>query len=160
MIKYLFFILLTGNVYANIEFSVGSSSAFSGRSVNVLNLSYLSNDLLFSATSGGVQNNYYYHSAYTFSVYKYSKIGDFIIGPMNFGAGAGIYFAQKGFDESLSGNIKTDSDFVIGPSFKMNWSFYRFLFLNMEALYGLRDLGTHLTLNFQEIISLSVGVRF
>lgn len=146
-------------LFASVELGMGLNSGFAGRLVPSLNHAYSSPSFAMSAFSSGVKNDYYYHSVYGLNLYYMRKAGDLFAGDVQFGFGLGTMFAERGFQDLGDTNTETHSDYLLGPSFRVNWSYFDSIFMNIDATYGLRDIGNHIGMNFQEIISFSVGAR-
>lgn len=152
--------LISFNALSSVEVGTGFNSAHSGRVVPSLNIALVSADSVISFYSSGVQNSYYYHSSYSLTYFKSKSVGDVFNFPVSFGVGLGINLSERGFDENASSNVEKDSDFVIGPAIRVHWQMFSLMYLSLETIYGIRDIGSHLALNFQDVTSLSVGVRF
>ena len=145
---------------AGIEVGTGNNSMTGGRYVPSLDLAYLYNDKVFTWSATGVKNDYYFQSSHQIGFFKSWKAGDMWGGDMTSGFGGSIAYTSRGFQDKGSTNEKKDSDFLIGPAFRMNLS-YNFFYINMSATFGIRNLAAHLgSLTFQDVESLSVGIRF
>lgn len=144
---------------ASIELGVGQNSTFSGRFVPTLTAAYTDSSTAFSFFSSGVQNDYYYQSVYGVHFFRQKKTGELLGGEVHCGLGIGLMYASRGFqDEGDSSEVKKD-DIAFGPAFRVNWTIFPHTFVNFDATYGLRELGSHILLNFQDVIVFSVGVR-
>lgn len=152
--------LISFNGLCAFEVGTGFNSAHSGRLVPSLNIALISVDSTISFYSSGVQNSYYYHSSYSLTYFKSKNVGEIFSFPVSFGAGVGINLSERGFDENASSNVEKDSDFVIGPAIRVNWQMLSMMYLSLESIYGIRDIGSHLALNFQDVTSFSIGLRF
>lgn len=148
-----------GNSFASIEIGSGYSSSHSGRSIPTLALAYSDSSFALSGYSTGVQNDYYYHSAYGLHAFSLKSLGTFLGGNMVGGAGLGAMYSKRGFKDSNDTSESSSDDYVLGPAFRINWSMTSFLFINVDVTYGLRDIFSHLTLNFQDVVSTSIGFR-
>jgi hypothetical protein len=153
-------LLLFGTItYASIEIGSGYSSSHSGRSIPTLALAYSDNSFALSGYSTGVQNDYYYHSAYGLHAFSLKSLGSFLGGNMVGGAGFGAMYSKRGFKDSNDTSESNSDDYVLGPAFRINWSITSFIFINVDVTYGVRELFSHLTLNFQDVVSTSIGFR-
>jgi hypothetical protein len=80
-------------------------------------------------------------------------------GNFSTGFGLGAMYSKRGFKDTIDTSEETSNDYVLGPAFRVNWTFLKYGYINVDATYGLRDLFSLLTLNFQDVISTSIGVR-
>ncbi len=121
----------------------------------------LHNDNVYNFSSTGVRNSYYYQSSYQLAYYKSWKAGSMWSGEMTSGFGGALSYSIRSFkDEGTTATERTVSDVVVGPSLRMNLAF-GFFYINMSATFGLRNLENHIgSLTFQDVESLSIGVRF
>ena len=145
--------------FASTEIGVGMTSATGGRTVPSLAAAVSTSTATFSAFSTGVQSEYYYQSTYGLSYFWTWKPGHFISGPIQAGFGVGSFFSERGFQESDETDLETKSDFGIGLALRMNWTPFSIVYVNLECTFGLRNLGSHLILNFQDMVSFSIGIR-
>lgn len=155
-----FLILLPCTVWGSVEIGIGQNSAFSGRIVPALTLAITNSNHAVSFYSAGVQNEYYYHSVYGLNYFRQKKTGDLFGGEVVCGLGLGLMYAQRGFQDLDAPNEVTKSDVAFGPAFRVNWTPFPHIFLNFDATYGLREFGSHILMNFQDVITFSMGVRF
>ena len=146
--------------FANIEMGAGINSAHSGRTVTTLSLGVNSGSVGGTFFTSGTQSTYSYQSTYALNIYKIKKAGDLIGGVVNFGYGFGGSYSKHGLKDLNATESVTKSDFVLGPSLRLNWILFKHLYINMEGIYGLRGLFSHLALNFQDVVFLGVGVVF
>ena len=152
-------ILLPICSWASIEIGVGQNSTFSGRFVPTLTAGYSNSGSAFSFFSSGVQNDYYYQSVYGAHFFRQKKTGELLGGEIHVGLGIGLIYTAKGFQDEGSSSETEKGDVVFGPAFRVNWTIFPHTFINFDATYGLRELGSHILLNFQDVIVFSVGVR-
>ena len=68
-------------------------------------------------------------------------------------------YSSRGFQDEGGTSEREKGDFVFEPAFRVNWTIFPHAFINFDATYGLRTLGNHLLLNFQDVLVFSVGVR-
>lgn len=145
---------------AGFEIGTGSNSMTGGRYIPSLDVSYLHNDKIFAWSATGVKSDYYYQSSHQISFFKSWKAGEMFYGTVNAGFGGAAAYTSRGFQDEGAAAEQNDSDFLIGPAVRMNLS-YKFFYFNMSSTFGIRNLATHLlSLTFQDVQSLSVGVRF
>ena len=158
-IIYLLFILIPQLAFGSIEVGTGFSSSHSGRKVPTLALAYSDSSFALSAYSSGVRNDYYYHSSYGVHAFRLKTVGEAFGGQITTGIGLGSMYSKRGFKDTNDTSEQTSNDYVFGPAFRLNWTIANSFYVNVDATYGLRDIFSHLTLNFQDVISTSIGVR-
>jgi len=83
----------------------------------------------------------------------------FLWGDLRAGFGVGLFFSQREFQDEGSTLTEKSSDFGLGPAFRVKWVFVAPVYMNMEVIWGLRDLTAHLTLNGQDLVTFSIGVE-
>ena len=160
MKKLLLFIL---SIYASfslasLELGTGYSSSHSGRMVPTFAGAITSSSFALSAYSAGVKNKFYFHNAYGLHAFGLKKLGTLLGGDVVGGAGVGFMYSRRNFKDTDSHAINSD-DYVFGPAIRVNWTFLKVMYVNVDATYGVRDIGTHIFMNFQDVISTSIGVR-
>jgi hypothetical protein len=159
------FIFLISTLFSNfaiagIEIGSGNSSMTGGRYVPSIDLAYLHDNNVFAWSGTGVKSGYYYQSSHQLSYFKSWKAGDMWGGDVNSGFGGSVAYTTRAFQDEGSTLEQKDSDFLLGPAIRMNLS-YGFFYINMSATFGIRNVLTHaMSLTFQDVESLSVGVRF
>jgi hypothetical protein len=153
--------LFLGSIgFADIEVGSGMNSLTSGRVIPSLEISYATGDSALSWVGSGVRNAYYYQAAHQLSYFKTWNSGTLWGGNISSGFGGGAAYSVRSFQDEGSTTESKASDYVLGPALRMNWS-YGFVFINMTATFGIRDLWQHLAgLTFQDIETISIGVRF
>lgn len=145
---------------ASVEVGGGMNSLTAGRIRPAAEISILTGDSAISWTSAGVRNSYYYMAAHQISYFKTWNSGTLWGGTINSGFGAGGAYSVRSFKDEGSSVEEKTSDYILGPAIRMNWS-YGFLYLNLSCTFGIRDLWQHLTgLTFQDVETISLGVRF
>ena len=162
MLKFYSFLLilfLSFKSHASLELGYGMNSTHGGRTIPSLAIAAGTDRFIVSAFSSGVKTSYYYHSTHGLQLLALAKAGDILEGPVVFGLGLGMIHQERGFKDVDATQTDSKSDVVIGPALRVNWTFFKVMYLNVDATYGLRDVWSHLTLNFQDVISASVGVR-
>jgi|GEM_PF-2411514 len=143
-----------------VELGLGLNSFSSGRLVPVLSGAYNWGRYAITASTTGASTGYYYYAAYSAGFYRTWTAGTFITGKLEAGLGGGVFYTQRDFlDEGVT-RSQASSDFGLGPSFRVKWVVFDPLFVNMEVLWGLRDLSAHLTLNAQDVVNFSIGAQF
>jgi hypothetical protein len=147
---------------AAVQVGTGFNSATSGRLVPALHLGVGSDSFETLFTSTGVSTTAYYHSAYKLSAYWTWKAGDFLVGHVEAGFGAGGLYAVRSFKDSTSAE-ETKSDYVLGPAFFARWVFWDPAFVAVDSLYGLfgpsNRYGDLLGLNARDNVSFIIGIR-
>ncbi len=163
MKKILLFVFILGIIpgisMASLELGAGLNSAFNGRMVPTLTASITGSKFALTAFSSGVNSTYYYHSTYGLAWYYTMPVRDILGGKVNFGFGLGTFYAERGFQDMDSSRKEKKSDYASGPAIRLNYTFAGFIYFNMEAMYGLRSLYHNLTLNFQDMVVTSIGIR-
>ncbi|MCB0415662.1 MAG: hypothetical protein KDD50_15090 [Bdellovibrionales bacterium] len=160
--SFLFILLMlfsSKKAFAFIDVGLGQSSVNSGRGVMSLAAEVYGTQYSLSLVSTGTQTPIYYQSNYSVSVYKNWESGPFIFGHIASGFGVGIFYGVRGFTDGTTAEA-SNSDVGFGPSFKVQWFFASPLFFKIEGLFGLRDLSSHLALNFQDFTTFSLGVSW
>lgn len=144
----------------DLEVGGGLNSFTGGRTVPSLELAYLKNSQAFAWAATGVRNKYYYQASHLLFYFRTWNAGSMWGGDVDAGFGAGAGYSVRGFQDEGSTTETTASDVLLGPAIRLNWSF-KVVYLNFSTLYGLRQWDKHLLgLNFQDVESLTVGVRF
>lgn len=160
MKKFFFLFLLLGQgAIAAVQIGSGINSTHSGRLVPSLAAAYVGKSLTLSGFSSGVANSYYYHSSYGLGVYGTSEAGSLLGGPVTFGFGLGAHYAERGLKDLGLDESTSRSDYAIGPAFRLNYVMFNFLYFNVDAIFGLRNVFRHLTFHFQDVISISAGIQ-
>ena len=153
----LFLFLIFSSANADVILGSGFSSMTGGRANPIIYTGIDSPSFAFTVIAMGVKNDVYYHSGYIFSAFAQKDVGDLFWGKIRGGIGGGIHFAERGYSDGLINENK--SDFAIGPTIRVTWEFIPFLFVGVEALYGIRNINT-LILGTQTISNIVLGVRF
>lgn len=146
--------------HSAIELGFGFNSATSGRIVPAVVTSLSGEGWLLTGHSTGVQTDLYYHSSYGLSYFWTWDSGTLFSGNVSSGLGLGAFYSVREYRDSSSADVEQGSDFGLGPGFRVNWTFLGPLFLNMEGVFGLREITHHLTLNYQDYVNFSIGLRF
>lgn len=153
----LFLFLFFSSANAEVILGSGYSSMTGGRTNPIIYTGMDSSNFALTLTAVGVNNDVYYHSGYIISAFAQKDAGDLFWGKIRGGIGGGIHFAKRGYtDGSIDEN---KSDFAVGPSMRVTWEFLPFVFVGVEALYGIRNFNVIL-LNTQTITNVVLGVRF
>jgi hypothetical protein len=155
------FLLVGTFANASIYLGAGVGGATSGRSNLALVVSLDSSDASMSGYISGVQTAYYYQSDYFLSYNKKMISGEFWWGPMNGFFGGGVFYSERGMRAATSGAVsENSSDVVLGPTINIKWGVLGSWFIAIDAIYGIRDLGHHLSMTFQDVELLSTGLDF
>lgn len=148
------------SLFASFEVGGALNSLTSGRVIPSVEFSFSAGDSLYSWVGAGVKNNYYYQTSHQFSYFKTWNAGSFWGGDIQSSFGVSGAYLLRSFTDEGSTTEEKSTDYILGPAIRMSWS-YGFLFLNMTATFGIRDLWQHLSgLTFQDIETLSIGMRF
>lgn len=169
MLRRLLFVLLfvlsiqpSFEARAAVLLGTGFNSATGGRLVPALNLGLGDHAFEVLFTSTGVSTTSYYHSAYKLGAYWTWRAGDFLIGNVDAGFGAGALYAVRSFSDT-GAQAETKSDYVLGPTFFARWVFWNPAFVAVEGLYGLigpsNRYGDILALNARDNVSFVIGIR-
>ena len=154
--------LFTFETLAACQLGTGFNSATGGRLVPSINLGVGSSsfEVIFSST--GVSTPAYYHSAYKVAGYWTWKAGDFLIGDIDAGFGAGALYAVRSFADT-GAQFETKSDYVLGPAFFVRWSFLGPVFLAVDSLYGVVGPSNRfldiVSLNARDNVNFMIGIR-
>jgi len=151
-------LILCGQTLASLDLGIGYNSTHSGRSIPTLAGALTGSSFALSGFASGVYNSYSYHSSYGLSYFRTKKVGDLVGGEFVFGFGLGTHYAERGFQDLGATTTTKKSDYVVGPAIRLHWSIIKVMFINIDATYGLKKLGPHIFMNFQDVISTSVGV--
>ncbi len=156
-----FIMSLASAVNASVYFGAGVGGAISGRNNLALVLSLDSSDRNLSSYISGVQTAYYYQSDYFLSYNKKIVSGDFWWGPIAGYFGGGAFYSERGLRTTSTAAVsENSSDFIVGPSVNIKWGLLSSWSISIDAIYGIRDLGNHLSLTFQDVELLSTGFSF
>ena len=128
-----------------------------GRTSPILYTGIDSSQFALTILTSGVKNDIYSHSGYVISAFAQKDVGDLWWGKVRGGLGGGIHFAKREYTDGSINEVK--SDFAIGPSLRVNWEFFPYMFVGVEALYGIRNINA-LYLSTQTITNIVLGVRF
>lgn len=145
--------------HALVDLGVGFNSGTSGRQVPAIAAGINGSGWAITGTSTGVQNDYYYYSNYSLSYFWTWSAGQILWGNASAGFGVGTFYNEHAFKDEGSSTEEDQSDFGLGPAFYTRWNVLGPVYLNMEVIFGLRDILRHVTLNGQDVVTFSVGVR-
>lgn len=151
--------LFSFNAYSYVELGAGMTSAFGGRNVPALMGGVGSIRWHLSAFSTGVQNSFYYQSTYGLNFFRIWPSGQLLNSHIISGFGLGTSFSSRVLQDTGSLVEEEKSDFSIGPAFRVQWFPFHSVYLNIEWIFGVRNLGLLLSLNSQDLVQLSLGVR-
>jgi hypothetical protein len=155
----LFFILFfSPNLFAAIDIGLGMGSPTSGRMAPYLTASYEESDRALSFSSGGVASYYYYHSVYTVNYLWLWNSGDMLKRPVQSGFGLGGSYAMRAFQDEGATTEEKHNDISIGPSFRVRWYLFKPVYLNMEMMWGIRNISLF-GLNGQDTTVFSIGAQ-
>jgi hypothetical protein len=156
---FLLFFLVQGYAYGFADFGVGLSSSMSGRKIPSLNAGFEINNWQVNGGITGARSAYYYHSNYSVSVMKNWDSGVFVRGKLRSGVGVGLFYTEIAFQDEGASSEETSNDFGFGPAFKVRWYALDPFFVNLELIFGIRDVYRNLTMNGQDLVSFSMGVE-
>lgn len=142
---------------ATVQAGAAMTSFTSGRQVPALQLGLETSGLLFSATTTGYHTKYDYLSGYIVSGYKLWSGGTLIGATVKLGFGLGGYYSKRGYKDNLTSETKAKDDFGIGPAFTAGIYPFDFMYIRLEALFGVGHIN-NLFLTFQDMAQLAVGV--
>ena len=144
-----------------MHLGVGVSSSTDGRATPAINLGLpFGKQYLLSATSAGVQTKAYYHSTYNMSFLKWMKGSKTLFGETFIGLGAGVHYGVKGIaldPDDEDSEVEKDTDFDIGPAFRMAVHPFDSFFVGFDFVMGL-GAGA-LGLGFADSGAFAVGVN-
>lgn len=144
---------------ASLDLGLGQSSVTAGHSALTIAGAVSWSNYALSAASTGMQTSLYYQSSYAVTLYKVWTSGDFLVGQISSGFGTGVFYSVRGFLDT-TGSEEKKIDTGLGPAFRIQWLLGGPFYINLEAIFGLRDLGSHLTLNFQDFTTFSFGFKW
>lgn len=151
-------ILFSASAWSVVELAGGYSSYSAGHKTPELTLGAGGSDWLMSGSSSGYKTTAYFHSQYVLRYYKTWNGGDFFWGKVSFGAGGGVMYSVRGFADTGAAEEKAN-DLVLGPALRAKWNFAGPVFLAVDGVFGIGQLWYQaLALNFQDVVTLSVGV--
>jgi hypothetical protein len=150
---------MSSKAQASLEVGIGTSSFTGGRITPSLEFALSANDYALSWFATGMRNSYSYQSSHLVSYYQTWSAGTFLGGDMISGFGASAGYSVRSFQDVGAASEQKVSDYLLGPALRMSWS-YGMVYFNFSATFGVRDLLRHLTsLTFQDVETLSVGIR-
>ncbi|MBT3984449.1 MAG: hypothetical protein HOE90_24045 [Bacteriovoracaceae bacterium] len=154
----LFLVCLIPKANALIRLGTGVSAVTEGRVHPLIFGGVDAGDLAFTAYSVGYKSSYSYHSAYQVNFFfNFFPKETFIWGHFVAGAGWGVHFFEKGFQGGPSDRRLKKRNFATGPTIRGLWHYAGPLFIGLEAMYGMRNLGAHILLSTQDTAALIVG---
>ncbi|MCC6277772.1 MAG: hypothetical protein IT289_07660 [Oligoflexia bacterium] len=152
--------LLTGaTAQAVVEVGAGLNSAYSARYIPSINAGFGTKSWIISGSASGTRNAYYFHNTYSLTWFRTWNSGKFIWGDVTSGVGLGGFYIQRSFKDDGQPVANKESDGGGGPAFRVRWFVLDPAYLNIEAILGLREISAHAALNFQNLVSFSVGVE-
>ncbi|MBN8540536.1 MAG: hypothetical protein J0L82_09130 [Deltaproteobacteria bacterium] len=152
------FFFISSSCWASFDFGIGASSITSGRPSPALALGAESTEWGVLFRSVGVQTTVYAQNAWTLGGYK--KILNEPMGPfaVSAGAGLGATYMLRDYRDSPSASNETESDAIVGPQFLVKFQ-YGVFYLGFDTLLGLTSrFEQHITLNFQDVSHITVGM--
>lgn len=144
---------------AEVSLGVGYSSFTSAQNIPSLLLAYSQPSWSIDFTSTGFASKYDYFSGYSSSYYWTYKPGTLFGGDVDAGFGAGLYFTQRGFRESLTTSTSNKNDIGFGPSFNVIWSPAQWFFVRVQSLFAISH-ANNMMLFFQDSSNASVGFQW
>lgn len=160
--KLLFLILSLGYVQAHaaIDIGFGNSSFTSGRAVPSLALGFTTDSWSLLYRSVGVQTTIYSQNSWTIGAFKNAYHDSSGVLNSSIGAGIGGSYSLRAFRPSLTDEINSKKEFVVGPHLILRLQ-AGLMFVAFDTLLGLtKQIEQHLTLNFQDVSHVSIGVTF
>lgn len=142
------------------ELGGGLNSQIGGRAVPSLETSVQMSQHSVAWAATGVRSKYYYQSSHLLFYFYNWEAGSMWGGAVKTGFGGGAGSSVRGFMDEGATEEEVANDYLLGPALRLNWS-YSFIYLNLSVVFGLRDWQKHLLgLNFQNVESLTLGIRF
>lgn len=157
---YCFIFLFGWQSQAMINIGVGSSSVTGGRSAPAVALGLEYDNWGFLARSVGVRTPIYAQNAWTAGVYKniYNEKIGFLNSAVGFGFGGSYIY--RTYRESLVAEIESSSEYAIGPALIAKFQIGP-IYLGFDTVLGItKQIVQHLTLNFQDVSHVTIGVSF
>jgi len=145
--------------WAMFELGAGLSSATSGRHLPALTGALTGSNWALTGSSTGARSGYYYYANYSAAWMRTWSADSFLWSTLEAGFGAGAFYSLRSFKDEGATSEDKNSDFGLGPAFRVQWNVLSPVYINLEVIWGLRDLMRHLTLNGQDLVTFSVGVE-
>ncbi|MBL7545985.1 MAG: hypothetical protein JNL11_19355 [Bdellovibrionaceae bacterium] len=146
--------------FGAVDFGVGTSSVTGGRPVPSLAVGLEIDNWGMLLRSEGVQTTIYSQNAWTVAGYKTVFSEKFGIVGSSVNAGFGGAHILRTYRESLTSEIETTKEYVLGPHLAVKFQL-GFLYLGFDTLLGLtKQITQHLTLNFQDVSHVTIGFTF
>lgn len=148
-------IFVTEIARADILVGTGMSSVTQGRTVPSLYMGLDNGSSVYNFYAVGVQTEIYYHSAYKFSWYQQTAVGQ----NKRVGFGLGGHYSVRGYRNDKDAKEEKVSDMTFGPGIRFCFDIGDTVFFSLETVYGIKTL-MPLFLSFQNTNSMNFGVRF
>ena len=122
----------------SLHLGIGTSTVSDGRAVPAINLGFEPvRGYLISGMSAGIQSKSYFFSLYNCNLLLWQRMGKGKGGSVWAGIGGGILYGRKGMVVSREPTLlKEDSDFMVGPAFRLAWHPIPNIYLGVEFTLG------------------------
>lgn len=148
------------NCFGAVDIGVGTSSVTGGRPVPALGVGIEIENWGMLLRSEGVQTTIYSQNAWTVAGYKtvFSESSGILRSSIS--AGIGGTYILRTYRESLTSEIETTKEYVLGPHLAVKFQL-SFFYLGFDTLLGLtKQIQQHLVLNFQDVSHVTFGFTF
>lgn len=112
--------------------------------------------------SAGMATEAFFVNGYQAAAYWMWSPGDFLWGELRAGFGFGVMYRKLGWrtNPNNANFIDIREDVNFGPTLRAVWYVVKPVFVSIEGLFGLKDLGHVTHINFQDSAALIVGAGF
>lgn len=118
----------------------GMSSETQGRIVPTIHTGYKYDEVAITVNSMGVQNEVYYHVAYSFSYFKSYDFGEFMWSTLNAGPGISVFYQEFGYRDDTDDDGESESDLNLALSFRVEYPLFEHAFVAVEGMFGVGSL--------------------
>jgi hypothetical protein len=148
------------NCFGAVDIGIGTSSVTGGRPVPALGVGLEIENWGMLLRSEGVQTTIYSQNAWTLAGYKTIFSENIGILGSSIGAGFGATYILRSYRESLTSEMETTKEYVLGPHLSVKFQL-SFFYLGFDTLLGVtKQITQHLVLNFQDVSHVTIGFTF
>lgn len=148
------------NCFGAVDIGIGTSSVTGGRPIPALGVGLEIENWGMLLRSEGVQSTIYSQNAWTVAGYKTIFSENVGILETSIGAGFGVSYILRTYRDSLTSEIETTKEYVLGPHLAVKFQL-SFFYLGFDTLLGLtKQIQQHLVLNFQDVSHVTIGFIF
>lgn len=112
--------------------------------------------------STGMATEAFFLNGYQAAFYWMFSPGDFLWGEFRAGFGIGVMYRKLGWrtNPNNANFIDIREDVNFGPAVRGVWYVAKPIFIAVEGVFGLKDIGNTIHFNFQDSSALIVGAAF